>query len=569
MKHIKAFALTLLAAGVQSAWAVDNYACRCDTGSVTLGGGGTRAALNCTPGSDGNDGLSASTPRLTFTGAQLNAAAPGDRFLFCRGGKWNEYSLSEPWRLAASTHANNPVTVGAYTPPSGVTQEPILTQTSATTMFSIGNYNTCGNARGGYVIRDLHMHGATTSGTPPSGNHAIQAVGEIRTFKLIGNLITGWRDSIQIPAKSMYDDCNATTPGVYRQFQGNVRDLLIQANVFEYNYSHGILGSGSFSLIEGNRFTRNNRRGSDGVHAIYWAGGLANFANENTTFRNNLFEYNSATAPEFTDNDTGLPGTGLICRVGNLTMRQMSGARIEGNTVINGSARDSCYGLNANLGYPFAEVHRDVKFLGNLVVNPGGCGICVQSVPASVVWNNVIVMTQEGQTSVSGAISTLSGSGYDGQVSVDWRNNTLYLWGGVAMSAQALGTPANQIVANNRIQFWGASGARTCFSHDAKSTYTVFDGNQCGGATQFSSTYTTLGAENDDCPSGTASFDCNGIRADSVFVVTPGPSNGYDARVQPGDPGVGTGTNAACARTTRDGKLRTGTCTIGAYQPGL
>jgi len=557
------FLILLLACS--PAWATDYFACTCDTGSVTMGDGSTRSAhASCS--APGGDGSSAAAARATHTAAQVLAGSPGDRFLFCQGGKWNAFSMSVMAPLY-STYGSNPLTIGSYAPPSGATGQPILNLTTGA-MFTIGNYSACNNPRGGLIFSDLHMHGASTNSAAPSGNFAVYGVGELRNIQFLRNTITGWRDGIQISAKSMYDDCEATTPGVYRQLQSNVSFQVLQGNTIEYNHSHGMLNAGSDSLIEGNTFTHNNMAGSAGVHAIYWAGASANYANERVTFRNNTFSYNSATMPYATDADTGSAGDGITCRVGNLTMRQLLGARIENNIVFNGAARDTCYGLNVNFGYAHAEINRDVRFSGNTVVNPGGCGICAQGAERSVITNNKIVMLVDSQTSVSGAISTLSSSGTEHQNSVDIRNNTLYLWGGLAINAQSLGTPTTQIVANNLIYFRG-TGTRTAFQHDAKSTYSVFDGNLIYGATQFSSTYTTLGTENDDCPSGTASFDCNGVRADPQFTTTPSAGNGYDVSIASGSPATGGGSNTACARTTFEGKLRTGNCTIGAFQPGL
>lgn len=548
------------------AWAVDYYACTCDTGSVTMGDGSTRSAHgSCS--APGGDGSSAAAARATHTAAQVLAGSAGDRFLFCQGGKWNAFSMSVMAPLY-STYGSSPLTIGSYAPPTGATGQPILNLTTGA-MFTIGNYNACNNARGGLIFSDLHMHGASTNSAAPSGNFAVYGVGELRNIQFLRNTITGWRDAIQISAKSMYDDCEATTPGVYRQLQSNVSFQVIQGNTIEYNHSHGMLNAGSDSLIEGNTFTHNNMGGSAGVHAIYWAGASANYANERITVRNNTFSYNSATMPYATDPDTGSAGDGVTCRMGNLTTRQMLGLRVENNTVFNGAARDTCYGLCNNIGYAHTEVNRDAAFRGNTVVNPGGCGVCGSSTD-SVMENNVVVTLVTSQSSASGALATLIGDGHEQQAQIKgWRNNSIYAWGGTAVWAAAGGTPTAQIAGNNLIYFWGSGTPRTPFAHDANSTFTGFDGNLVYNATRFSTTYTTLGDENNDCPSGTASFDCNGLRSDPLLVATPAAGNGYSMAIQSGSPAVGAGQNSLCARLTKDGKVRTGTCTIGAYQPGL
>ena len=533
--------LFVLAALLQClpASAVDRYYSRCDTG----------AHASCVAGSDSNDGLSASAPKLTApVSTQFNAAACGDRFLFARGGRWDGYvSGSIGHGLNCAT---NPVVIAdAYDPPSGATGDPVLYRASAGTVLQFGSYNNLTSDDRGYLVQDIWLQGTACRESLDcyTAETGVALIGRISNVTFNRVTIKGFRLGMEFA-----NDPDFTDP--------SIENVTISNSTISDNYSMGILGNADDwvtynTLFEGNNFTGNPQN-----HAIYVNAPIS--APKRITFRDNRYINNSipsSWAAYYVAPNTCTGGTVTVHGV-------LDGVIIEDNYLSQSLATINCYGVSVTQGYASAEVFNNVIVSRNKIINYASA-IVYENAPGIVIENNEI--STETTTTPNAYIFSQGADESGVQTTVKIRNNSVYGYTGVGINCAPSGSPTSQICSNNLVYFWGSTGTRSCFAHNAKSTYTDFNGNLCYGATRFSSTYTTLGTENDDCPSGTASFDCTGLRVDPLFVATPASGNDWSLRLQPGSPALGGGSGTSCARLTKDGKVRTGTCTPGAFQPGL
>lgn len=534
---------TLLAAAIalalpQVAQAVTRYYAACDTG----------AHASCSAGSDSNDGLSASTPLLTPpTASTINASSCGDQYLFAKGSKWANYNSGIIDH--GQNCQTNPVVIGDYDPPSGATGRPQLCSTTTDgNGFTIGSYNNTSDDRG-YLFRGLELCGMATRATDTNttagrGFHIFGRVSYVTLDDMyIHNFRYGMEMSPEIGGSSMTID----------------HFTIKNSNISE-NSSMGFLGSADDFLITDLTCDGNNYSGSDRNHCIYLSPSeyYANYVTlRRITARNN-------SIPESWS--TNYVGAG-ICTGGNITMHGLlNSITIEDSLVQQDTGViTGCYAYSVTEGYPgvAGESFQNIIVRRNKTVGVA-TAVAYESAPGIIIENTEVVANS---TTVPNCY-IYAGANSESQASAIIRNNSVHAHSGTAICADQPGTPTNQVVANNLTFYSSSTGTRTAFEHDAKSTYSFFDRNLYYNATRYSSTY-TLGAQTANCPSGTASFDCNGLTLDPLFVATPAVGNGYSLQIQSGSPAVGAGDNTNCARLTKDGKVRTGTCTIGAYQPGL
>ena len=537
MKIIARVLFAALLLQVLPALAVDRYYSRCDTG----------AHVSCVAGSDANDGLSAAAPKLTApVSTQFNAAACGDRFLLARGSWWAGYASGAIGH--GQNCATNPVVLEAYTPPSGATGDPVLALSSTGTPLQFGSYDNTSDDRG-YLIQDVWIQGTACRDSLNcyTAETGVALIGRITNVTLNRVTIKGFRLGMEFANISTLTD-------------PSIEHVTISNSTISDNYSMGILGSADDWVVYNTRFEGNNFTGNPQNHAIYVNAPAT--SPKRITFRNNRFINNSipsSWAAYYIAPDTCTGGTVTVHGV-------LDGVTIEDNYSSVTLATVNCYNISVTQGYASAEVFNNIVVRRNKMVNYASA-IVYENAPGILVENNEITSLT---TTTPNAYIFAQGADEAGvQTTATLRNNSVYGYNGVGIDGNQAGSPTGQVVANNLVSFWGSTGSRAYFNHDAIGAYTYFDRNLGFGGTRFSSTYTVLGTENDDCPSGAASFDCNGVRADPLFVATPASGNDYSLTIQSGSPAVGAGNNTHCARLTKDGKVRTGTCTIGAYQPGL
>lgn len=328
------------------------------------------SAAGCVPGSNSNPGTQAA-PKQNLTGVNVNTLPAGSCLLFNRGGAWINFAQ----RLEnMNATAARPLCFDAY----GTGPAPVLKVASGN-MFNLGgNWGNQTND-GGYVIRNLKLDGM---GTAEWGLWFVQ---NVRDVVLEGTEVTGFRIAI---------NSNDGTPH-------GVRGITLRNNHIHRNRAMGLLGHYDDMLIEGNLFEANNFSGSTFDHGTYIGGG------HNITLRGNRYLRNSTVDG--------------VCRGGNMTFHgQIDGLVIEGNTIEQDAATQSCWLMAITQGYSTAEWFRNAVVRNNVLKN-GGQGIVAQSAPGIVV---------EGNININANINIGSGSaagadGDVGDVNAVVRNNTI------------------------------------------------------------------------------------------------------------------------------------------------
>lgn len=535
MKHL-ILALALFLPSISSA--VTLYYSRCDTG----------AHASCVAGSDANDGLSAATPKLTApTSTQFNAAACGDQFLLAQGGRWNGYAAG------IISHGQNcqtnPVVIGSYAPPSGATGRPILhdTTVSVDAMFTMGNYNNTVDDRG-YIFRGLELSSdACATLNCYTREYAFRLFGRLSYVTLDDLYIHNFRYALQ-----SYPNDTISTP--------TIDHLTIKNSTINSNYSMGLLAIANDFLVEHNTFVGNNFNGSGFNHAFYIAG--TGWSASRVTVRRNTLTNNSRDL-------IGAPGS-TDCTGGNLTGHGIiDGLVVEDNIITQVTSQGGCYGISlTNAGV--TDIFTNSITRRNVVVNMGECGICFNILQNAVIENNVVVNDEVYPSQHVPIFSTPSAP--FNQTGVVIRNNSTFVLNGdnaYGVNTVNLDAGTGNVVANNLAVFGSSSGAKYGAYQEAIGAYSFYDYNwyySAGGGTfTWSPTISTL------ANAQAAGYDVSGgvFGTNPLLVANPTSGNGYSMQLQSGSPAVGTGTNTHCARTTKDGKIRTGTCTPGAFQPGL
>jgi len=241
-----------------------------------------------------------------------------------------------------------PLVVEAY----GVGAAPLL-RTAVNNAINIGG--SFGNASndGGYSIRNLRLDGMG------SAEWGVWLVQNVRNVTLDNLDISGFKVGVHSTRGAPY----------------GVTSLAIRNCRVSRNIEMGLLGSFSDSVIEGNHFEGNNFSGSGLNHAIYFSDG------SRTAIRNNTFNANSTVAG--------------VCRGGNVTVHGVVDTLlIEGNTITQSAAVDTCYGFAVTAGYTTFEEFRNVVIRGNTIVNVGFIAIAANAAPGILVENNRIINTQ-------------------------------------------------------------------------------------------------------------------------------------------------------------------------------
>lgn len=512
-----------------SVQAATYYVCPCDTG----------AHPSC-PVGFGNDGTATptnpNTPRNWFDGGFLSSRAAGDNILICEGGSKTGVSFLF---LNENATPTAPITIGTYVASwGGAGVKPWLQMTGSITIGWGSNSFT----DGGYVIRGLKLDGQGSAINclnvyDPSWNYLLFENNEVTR-------------------------CNHTSAlefsDVATYSQSVNRFVHIKGNNFHNNAGIPIHGSFWRYIFENNTFTANGAdTGLD--HHIYVSG-----ISGHGIIRNNTFSASGWGT---------LEGSGTTCRGGNITFHgQQHNTTITNNKIVNtGGYTSTCSGITVNGGY---TADRPERFTGivisdNLFVNVGA-GMLIGAAPNIKIRNNVIVNTDTCIAFPSAVVDSVDGPDTGAEIV----NNSCYLGPttvnktGINMinGSAPLGIGSNVIVRNNLIRFGSGAAIQTCFqphTHDL-ADFSAFSHNSCsteggGGTFRWSDTYTLLSTAQAN------GWNANGSDADPLLVEVPTSANNWNMRLQSGSPIRSTGVN--CPSTTRTGKPKGATCSIGAYQP--
>jgi Right handed beta helix region len=334
----------------------------------------------CVPGDNSNAGTDAAAPKRDLTGFDVNTLPAGSQLLLAQGGKWINFSL-----FVYNTHAtpNQPLVFASYAPAWGGTARPWLVAAYEQTAFTFGGAPATGDPQraierdGGYTLRGLRLQGlGRTDPSVVRPDYGLMLLNRTRDVVL---------EDIDIAefGIGIYTD-NALVGGILDLNNlGNLNVVLRNSHI-HHNTRMGLLGDADGYTIEGNTFTGNNLApvGASGFnHAIYLAGHGRRGVVRNNTFTNNSVH----TMP----NSGGAQG----CVGGNLTVHgQWDDLLIEGNTITQDVSYDSCYGISVTTGYGDRPEHfNQLVVRGNVIVNLGGCAICVEAATAPLIENNRLI----------------------------------------------------------------------------------------------------------------------------------------------------------------------------------
>jgi hypothetical protein len=492
------------------------------------------ASSGCVAGSDSNTGTSPSTAWKTTAQVMKNfgTMTGGDKILFAKGGAWSNASMTAIQSLKSS--ASNPITFDSYTPSSGATARPILSESrSGYSMFGFDD-GASPEADAGYVVQNLELRG---NGVADRGIFTSQLVSDVTLNNLV---IDGFKYGMQ---------CGT----------GILRVKLLNSTLTN-NSSQGVLSECADSTIEGNTFDNNGFGSAVFDHSIYINSDYGGA--KNVVIRNNTITRNTMIGG--TCQSVALVAHGLI-----------DGITIENNKIIQGAgtSTNGCWGIAVDPGYDTAESFKRVIIRGNTVVNLGGVGIGCASCEAPLIENNVIV-ADAGPEMVGIAVPDRnrgSGDGYDSGAIV--RNNSLYFAKapsssvGIQLATVNGATAGSSVkVVSNLIYFAsGSASTHYCFNTNGTplANFTAFDNNLCyhqAGNGSYSTSYSTLAAAK------SAGFDKNGLSSDPLLSAVPTSSNNWSMRLTAGSPAINAGHSTLSSTVDRLLSLTRSVADIGAYE---
>lgn len=420
MKHL---ILSLILALPALAWANPLYYSRCDnTAWVT-------SDASCVAGSDSNNGLSPSTPKLT----PPTSFTTGTTYRFNRAGAW------DPWvRVLISTRQD--VTFEPYTPASCTgdcaTRRP---QMAAEVTLNGG---TCPNqmfwltgSSARITIRGLHLIGKANDNTvnpttEPGGlgcgtHRAVyviaSAVGGNHGHVIEDNLIDRQFHGMQISASDTYAPTNN-------------RNIVVRNNIIRHSVGQGIFGGGDGLLVEGNTFDGNAWVHempavlTKDAHHLYLSSSGTVPARWMTVRGNTFLRHNRKPG-------AGSSTCSTTIFVGHGNMPDMT---VENNLVYEEAATGGCYPIvidgNTTSGTEAQRMDR-IRFRGNVIVVPNafimlGCSAC----PDATFESNTIVSIGSTASQQAIVLNTVGGSsayqparGDSAPGKVTVRNNSIYM----------------------------------------------------------------------------------------------------------------------------------------------
>lgn len=309
------------------------------------------ARVGCVAGNNANAGT-ASSPKQTLAGIDVNTLGAGSQLLFARGGAWNNVNLFLNNPNATATSA---LLFGDYLP-AGVGASAARPELrSGGVVFNVGGMYGNSVVDGGYTFRGLKLTGLSGD----AGSRGFFVHSSTRNVLIDDMEITGFGIALEL------QNVGAT---------GN-EGLVLRNSHIHHNSEMGILGDTNDLVIEGNLIEANNVSGSGFNHGLYLSGHA-----RNGIVRNNRFINNSV-----------LNG---VCTGGNLTVHgQWDGLLIENNTIEQLQSTWGCWGISVNDGYNLPEYFRGVVLRGNSLVNIE-CAICVRAAPGIVIEGNRIRSNQ-------------------------------------------------------------------------------------------------------------------------------------------------------------------------------
>jgi len=318
----------------------------------------------CDTGSDENDGLSLSTPWLTFAKAMGNFKylKPGESINFCRGGVF--YVDSAPWLSNYNCTAENRCRVGDYyadvNNASAGLERPKIISNNGAGLFS---FQDGGNADqdGGYLVENLILESAVVS-----GGVGINLFNDVDDLTIRNVKVDGFKIGIYAAG------VNTLNPGSNKH---NER-FIFEYNQVINNSGQGWLGACSDCEIRGNLFENNGYAKAIYDHNFYFS------ASDST---------NIIIADNILRKSTFIDGA---CQGVSFVMHGVAkNITIENNLIEEdaGKALPHCYGIAIDPGYAYEESFEHLIIRGNTIKNVGGLGIGCASCVDVLIENNTII----------------------------------------------------------------------------------------------------------------------------------------------------------------------------------
>lgn len=411
----------------------------------------TGADVDCVAGSDANDGLSMANAWQTYDKAQdiFASLSSGDEIRFADGGSFT-VAGSNQW-VNDNTLGADPIIVSNYTPTwqSGDELEPIITQASASPVFSLNNSGAA-MTDGGYTFRNLDLE-CSNPASPSSGITFGNDVDDL----VIDNVdVEGCRLGFfsQISGTCEQEDltCNAR----------NDRYTIRNSNIIN-NPGSGMFGHGDDIVIENNTFV-NNGDGTQFGHNLYLSGSITARISGNDLYQSSL------------DGSDDCAGTSFVIHGENTDLL------IENNVIHEdvGDALSACWGIQLSGGYGSSESFTDVIIRGNDLDNMGSSFINVASCINCTIENNNLNQTQEIgtnmiQTRVKRSSEDLESNNIDVKLNIITFNNDSGK-GGVDMGSEGTGHE----ITGNSVTAVG-SGSFTCLDPDSTTANVTVADNTC------------------------------------------------------------------------------------------
>lgn len=517
-KLIFAACLLFLAAPT---WAVTHYICDC-------AGGGQHGS--CTPGANGADGLTTSTPwqSISMAHTDIQSTGPGDQVLFCKGGAWAPAATIN-WANAVSTAtAANPLVIDSYTPPWGGSARPILRFT--TDAFRLTSYN----EHNGITIRNLDLRGPDTV-TNTFGFYIYANV----QYVLVDNV------NIQGFHFGLSSSQNQLTAAELSH------DIIVRNSTFLNNRNSGIFTATSNSVYENNVMTNNGGcaggagcQGPTLRHSIY-AGG-SSVPSNNVVIRGNIITRTSYAA--------GFCEGTVLTAHGYITGLVIENNLIYETTVSGGS----CFGIGYGDGYNVANEGLTGGIIrGNTVIGVGNRYFVIGATVGTIIENNVAIVPWAQMAQAFYVDDRNYAVSFVTSGTVIRNNSAYYASGssGAGISFLATGTGTSNVVTNNLIYIAGGSAA--CWSSGAKAPgdFTAFNYNLCYN----------LGTGSNIPPTG---LNVNGLTTNPLLVTVPPVSPAWSMAIQSGSPARNSGTGTYCSVRDRLFLARDAACDRGAYEYG-
>jgi len=319
----------------------------------------------CDNGNDTNDGLSASTPWLTFEKAMGNFRylKAGESINFCRGGIF--YVDNAPTLTNYNCTADNQCRIGDYyavvdSTSAGLERPKIISNNGLRLLSFVDGGNA--DQDGGYLVENLILENATASSYA-----GIFIFNDVDDLTVRNVKIDGFGKGISLQGT------NTLNAGSNNQ---NER-IIFENNQVINNSSQGFLGACTECEIRGNLFENNGYAKAVYDHNLYYTGHDA----VNVLIADNILR-------KSTNIDGLCQGVPLVVHgtVKNLIIENNL-IEEEVNKVVEG-----CWGIAVDTGYSsIEESFEHVIIRGNTVKNVGGLGIGCSSCVDVLIENNSII----------------------------------------------------------------------------------------------------------------------------------------------------------------------------------